>query len=49
MSDAVLKTPLNEAARALVLQLLAQAEAELARARDAHTRLQARRRARSDA
>jgi hypothetical protein len=29
----VLKTPLNEAARAVVLQLLAQAEAELARVR----------------
>ena len=46
---AVLKTPLNDAARAVVLQLLAQAEAELARARDAHSRLPARRRASSDA
>ena len=32
---AVLKTPLTDTARAIVLQLLAQAEAELARARAA--------------
>ena len=37
--QAVLNTPLDPAARTVVLQLLAQAEAELSRLRDARNRL----------